>query len=74
MAKDDIEARLVDLETRAAFQDDLHEELNAIVARQDAELRVLRAQVEALGRRLKDLGEAMPGEAPGVLDEVPPHY
>ncbi len=74
MARDDIEARLVDLETRAAFQDDLHEALNAIVARQDAELRVLREQVAALARRLKDLGEAMPGEAPGVMDEVPPHY
>jgi SlyX protein len=74
MATDDVDTRLVDLETRAAFQDDLHEELNAIVARQDAELRELRRQVEALARRLKDLGEAMPGEAPGVMDEVPPHY
>lgn len=74
MTSSDVEARLVDLETRAAFQDDLHEELNAIVARQDAELRELRRQVAALARRLKDLGEAMPGEAPGPMDEVPPHY
>ncbi len=74
MATGDVETRLVDLETRAAFQDDLHEELNAIVARQDAELRELRLQVKALAERLKDLGEAMPGAAPGALDEVPPHY
>lgn len=74
MTGSDVEARLVDLETRAAFQDDLHEALNAIVARQDAELRELRRQVIALARRLKDLGEAMPGEQPGPADEVPPHY
>lgn len=74
MTTGDLEARLIDLETRAAFQDDLHEELNAIVARQDAELRALRAQVASLAQRLKDLGEALPGEAPGPMDELPPHY
>ena len=69
-----LQSRLVEAESRLAFQDDLIESLNAIVARQDRELERLQRRVQALEEKLSDLAESasLPGAAPG--HEVPPHY
>lgn len=69
-----IESRLEELESRLAFQDDLIESLNKIVARQDSDLVRLEQRVKSLGDRISDLGEsgALPGPSPDF--EVPPHY
>lgn len=69
-----IESRLDELESRLAFQDDLIESLNEIIARQDRELGRLELRVKALGEKLNDFAESaeMPGASPG--HEVPPHY
>jgi len=66
--------RLDELEARAAFQDDLIESLNQVVARQDRELTDLARRVKALETRLAELAEASspPGGSSG--HEVPPHY
>jgi len=65
--------RLEELEARVAFQDDLVERLNEIVARQDREILALARRVAALERRLNDLDEAATGAAAGG-HEMPPHY
>ena len=70
----DIEKRLEELETQMAFQDELHGQLNDIVARQDGEITELKQLVQALSRRLKEVGDSMPGEVSGQQDEAPPHY
>jgi len=63
-----------ELETRLAFQDDLIESLNDVVARQDRELVRLAQRVAALEERLNDLASAA-GEGGQVQGhEVPPHY
>lgn len=69
-----IETRLEELESRLAFQDDLIESLNEIIARQDLDLVRLEQRVKSLGERLTDIAEsaAMPGASAG--HEVPPHY
>jgi SlyX protein len=69
-----IEARLEELESRLAFQDDLIESLNEIIARQDRDLIRLEQRVKSLGDKLNDLGEAgaLSGSSPGY--EIPPHY
>lgn len=64
--------RIEELEHQAAFQDELHETLNAIVARQDGEIRELKKQFSLLNERVKEYSEAMPGGGP--QDETPPHY
>jgi len=69
---EDLQKRVEELENQAAFQDELHESLNLIVAKQDAEILELKRQVIQLFERLRDLGDAMPGGQ--VQDEVPPHY
>jgi SlyX protein len=68
------DSRLEELEARAAFQDDLIESLNAVVARQDRELADLARRVRDLETRLAELVEAAgpPGGAAG--HELPPHY
>jgi SlyX protein len=70
----DIESRLDELESRQAFQDDLIESLNQIVARQDQELARLELRVKALAEKLNELADstALPGASSG--HEAPPHY
>ena len=69
-----IESRLDELESRLAFQDDLIENLNEIIARQDRALVRLELRVKALSDKFNDLAEssAIPGDSSG--HEVPPHY
>jgi len=64
--------RIEELESQAAFQDELHESLNAIVAKQDGEILELKRQLVLLNERIKEFGEAIPGAGP--QDETPPHY
>ena len=65
---------LDDLEARVAFQDDLIERLNDVVARQDREILALTRRVGALERRLNDLDETATAAAAGSGHEIPPHY
>jgi len=64
--------RIEELESQLAFQDQLHENLNNTVARQDREILELKRQLVALNERIRDLGESIPGLGP--QDETPPHY
>ena len=64
--------RIDELEGQLAFQDQMHESLNATVARQDREILELKRQFVLLNERLKEYGEAIPGAGP--QDETPPHY
>lgn len=69
-----VQLRLQELESRLAFQDDLIESLNEIVARQDRDIARLETRVKALADKVNELGEA--GDVPGFEagQEVPPHY
>ena len=68
------DSRLDELESRLAFQDDLIESLNQVVARQDRELDSLSRRLQELESRLADLADtaSLPGGAVG--HEIPPHY
>lgn len=72
-AQDPIDKRLVELEVKASFAEDLLEALNALVARQ-------QEQIDLLLREVRRLREAAPDEGTqgGALrnprDEIPPHY
>ena len=64
--------RVEELESQAAFQDELHDSLNTIVAKQDGEILDIKRQLILLTERIKEFGEAIPGAGP--QDETPPHY
>ncbi|MFZ2524687.1 MAG: SlyX family protein [Candidatus Ferrigenium altingense] len=67
-----IEERLVNIEAKITFQEDLIEELNKTVYQQQQKLDRLEAFCESLARRIQSLAEAGNEEMPA--NERPPHY
>jgi SlyX protein len=66
------EERLIELEIKAAYQEDLLQELNKIVAGQQLQIDRLEATCEMLNERIKSL--SVEGGAGEHVEEVPPHY
>ncbi len=64
--------RLVNIETKIAFQEDLVEELNKKVYQQQRKLEQLEATCEALARHIVALAESANENKP--VNERPPHY
>lgn len=67
-----IEERLVNIETKISFQEDLIEELNKVVYQQQQKLNQLEAICTSLARHLQSLAEA--GNESKPANEMPPHY
>ncbi len=66
-----VDDRLTELEIKASFADDLLEQLNALVARQQQQIDALQRELIALRQQVRDA----PDRAVGTpLDERPPHY
>lgn len=66
------EDRVIELETRIAYQEDALRALDESVGRQQLEIIQLERRIEALQARMAALIESAPRELPG--DERPPHY
>lgn len=66
-----MEERLVRIETKISFSEDLLDELNRTVYRQQQQIDRLHAQILQLHERLETLRIAG-GRDP--RDEIPPHY
>lgn len=68
-----LNARVDELETRLAFQEDTLTQLNDVIAAQDAQLRALLGRVKDVAEKYRDLSyEMQKGGKPE--DEKPPHY
>lgn len=66
-----MEDRLVDLETRLAFQEQTLEKLNEVIVDQERRLDVLSKRLQAAEERLR----AIPvSNVERSEDEPPPHY
>ena len=64
--------RIIELEIKAAYQEDLLQALNKIVGNQQQQIDRLEATCRLLNERIKSLStEGGSGEG---VDEVPPHY
>ncbi|MCF6224832.1 MAG: SlyX family protein [Xanthomonadales bacterium] len=68
-----MEHRLIELESRLAFQDDLIENLNEAVIRQQQQIERLELISKTLAERLRGLSDSA-GADDGQGHEVPPHY
>jgi SlyX protein len=67
-----MENRLIELETRLAFQDNTLQELNAVVVRQQREIDALTRELETLKAQIRTLA---PELVASRTDEAPPpHY
>ncbi len=64
----DLGARIMELEIKASYADDLLEQLNALVAKQ-------QQQIDALVREVRGLREqSTSSSGTSLRDELPPHY
>ena len=68
---DDTDQRLTDLEIKASFTEDLLDQLNQIIARQQRQIDALLREVSELRQRVPE-GGALPFRS--LRDELPPHY
>jgi SlyX protein len=66
------EQRFIEIETKLAHQEDLLDELNAVVTDQQSQISRLEELCRTLVSRLRSLGEGVSAASPE--DERPPHY
>lgn len=66
----DTEQRLADLEIKLSFHEDLLDQLNLTIYRQQQQLDWLQQEV----RRLAQQSEGGPTAPRSLRDELPPHY
>jgi SlyX protein len=66
-----MESRLSEIEVKLSFSEDLLEELNRTVARQQQQIAALEQQVRDLRLQLQ---RSLPADPSLTGDEVPPHY
>ena len=71
-ARGDLTARIEQLETTLAFQEQTIEELNQALAMHFKEIEALKRELHNLGSQLREV-EAHPALAPAA-EPPPPHY
>lgn len=64
--------RLIEIETKLAFQEDALSALNEVVCQQQLQIDQLTATLKLLIDRYRSLSETQAGSKP--VDEKPPHY
>ena len=67
----DMESRINELEIKLSFTEDLVEELNHTVSRQQEQISLLQDELRVLYLQMQQYS---PGEKSGLRDEIPPHY
>lgn len=68
----DVAQRLIDLEIKSSFTEDLVDQLNAIIIRQQQQLDALAREVSQL-RQQSGADSGVPAFR-SLRDELPPHY
>jgi len=66
------EERLIELEIKLAYQEDLLQQLNTIVASQQQQISRLETTCTLLHERQKTFAQSLGGDEQTV--EIPPHY
>ena len=66
-----VESRLSDLEIKISFTEDMVDELNRTIFRQQQQIDLLMLQIKALREQVRT---AEPQEQRNLRDEIPPHY
>ena len=73
MTLEDVIQQLEAAQTQLAFQEDVIQSLNEVVATQSVDIQTLIRKVELLSSRFRDLSEIV-GESGAETDQKPPHY
>ncbi len=70
-AQHDTDQRLTELEIKASYSDDLLEQLNLIIYRQQQQIDALVHEVQQMRQQQPDSSAGAPRN---LRDELPPHY
>ena len=74
MKAPEYELKLIELETRSAYQEDMVAALNTTVSKQQVQLARLEKSLNLLAERLKGAAESDVHNEYTAGDEKPPHY
>lgn len=66
-----MEDRLIDLEVKASYADDLLEQLSDQIYRQQQQIDLLLHELRLLRERMPESGSTAPRN---LRDDIPPHY
>lgn len=66
-----MEPRITELEIKLGFAEDLVEELNQAVSRQQEQIKLLQDQLRTVFQQMQQMA---PGEQADLREDVPPHY
>ena len=66
-----MESRLTEIEIKLSYTEDLLDELNRTVFRQQQQIDLLIGELRALREQVMN---AQPAEQRSLRDEIPPHY
>jgi SlyX protein len=66
-----VESRITELEIKISYAEDMVDELNRTVFRQQQQIDLLVAQIKALREQVQ---ADEPAEQRSLRDELPPHY
>jgi SlyX protein len=70
----EISGRLTDLEIKASFMEDMVEQLDLVVVRQQAQIDLLLREVATLKQSGGQGASMEVGAARNLRDELPPHF
>lgn len=70
-AQEALQERIMELEIKASYMEDLLEQLNMTIYRQQEQISALINEVRELKRQTPDGGSGAPRN---LRDELPPHY
>jgi SlyX protein len=68
-----VDSRLNDIEIKLSYAEDLIDELNKTVFRQQQHIEYLARELAEIKTQMQDQA-ARRGELPNLRDEIPPHY
>ena len=66
-----LEARVTELEIKISYSEDMVDELNHTIFRQQQQIDQLIKRIKTLGEQIQN---AAPAEQRSLRDELPPHY
>ncbi len=66
-----MDSRITELEIKISYAEDMVDELNRVVFRQQQQIDLLVAQIKTLREQIQTDG---PSEQRSLRDELPPHY
>lgn len=65
--------RIIELESRVAFQEETLDQLNQVISQQELEMETLRRMLKHLSQQVKTLVQDNP-YSPADQEPPPPHY